>query len=117
MGIYSDAQKFAPLLGKEKRHGKPKDSLTLDVLDAERAGMSYGQYKALHPNTKDANEARLEGKPKRPAPVRRVYELYCSGCGEKFTTTNAQRRYCGDSCKEKSDGAIRRARAKRKKEV
>lgn len=28
------------------------DNLTRDVLAAERAGMSYGQWKALHPNTK-----------------------------------------------------------------
>ena len=117
MGVYSDAQKLGHYLGRESRHGTPKDSLTLDVLDAERAGMSYGQYKALHPHTKDDNEARLETKPQRPASVRRVYEYFCLGCGKKFTTTNRQRLHCSDACKTKKDGAIRRARAKKKKEV
>lgn len=117
MGIYSDAQKFTALLGKESRPGTPKDSLTMDVLAAERAGMSYGKYKALHPRTKDDNEALLEAKPKRTAQVRPAYEYFCLGCGNKFTTTNRQRLHCCAECKAKKDGARSRAKAKKKKEV
>jgi len=38
---------------------KPKDNLALDAMDARAAGMTYGKWKAMHPHTKNANEARL----------------------------------------------------------
>lgn len=67
--------------------------------------MTYGKYKAQHPNTKDANAARLGEKPKRPPQPRQVHVLYCRGCGEKFISTNARRRYCNDECKKKKENA------------
>lgn len=76
----------------------PKDNLTLDALDAERAGMSYGKYKALHPQTRDANEHRLAEKPKRPPRTRQIYENICLQCGRTFSTTNHSRLYCDDKC-------------------
>ncbi len=41
------------------------DNLEMDVIRATQAGMSYGQWKALHPNTQKENEpliAALEEK-------------------------------------------------------
>ncbi len=91
------------------------DNLTLDAIDAERAGMSYGQYKAQHPKTRDANETRLA---KRDNQQNRVFEFTCRCCGEKFTTTNSLRRYCGDSCRMKKSNANYRAKhAKKEMEV
>ena len=89
------------------RRRKPKDNLTLDAMDALAADMTYGKWKALHPETKEANESRLH----QPASKReykqtpKVYEFICRGCGKKFTTDNKQRRYCDDRCKQKADKA------------
>lgn len=91
-----------------RRYGTPRDNLTLDAIDAELAGMTYGKYKAQHPNTKEENEARLKEQPKRTQP-RAHYVFYCRGCGEKFTTTNAKRIYCCDECKKTKDSERYRA--------
>lgn len=97
-------QKPLGQIAVEKPHKEPKDNLTLDVLDAQQAGMSYGQYKAQHPTTRYINEPRLGAKRSTPAPPK-VYEFVCRGCGEKFTTTTKMRRYCGDGCKAKKANA------------
>ena len=106
---------------REKRHGIPRDNLTLDAMDAERAGMSYGKYKAMHPKTKDENEARLDAlnkrrpREKREPDPRNVYVLRCCVCDRIFESANKQRKYCGDECKAKVDGARSRERARNKK--
>lgn len=108
---------------REKRHGIPRDNLTLDAMDAEAAGMSYGNFKAMHPKTKDANEARLDAlnkrphREKKPYTFRNVYALRCAVCDRVFESGNKARRYCSDECKAKHDGARWRAskRAKEKK--
>lgn len=89
---------------------KPKDNLTLDAMDALAAGMTYGKWKALHPHTKVANEPRL-AKPKRAdkPSVSKVYEGICPVCGEKFTTTVKNKKYCSEDCKAKKDHANYRA--------
>ena len=53
MSVFNDTKKPASSVGVERsrKTGKKLDHLTRDVLDAEAAGMSYGQYKALHPRT------------------------------------------------------------------
>lgn len=100
------------------RRRRPKDNLALDAMDARAAGMTYGKWKAQHPETKEANESRLS----QPAPKRaysetpKVYEFTCRGCGKKFTTQNKQRRYCDDHCKEKKDKAKYRAAHPKKTE-
>lgn len=109
--------KLKPLtnLGRETRQ-QPQDNLSMDVLDAERLGYGcrYGHYKADHPYTKEANEARLAAKPKKQPKPRQVYEFFCRGCGQKFTTTNSLRKYCSDGCKSKKDGAKYRAKREKK---
>ena len=103
---------FAPQRFASRKMGKPKDNLTLDAMDAEAAGMSYGQYKAIHPVTKTANEPRLAAK--KPTRVVKVYKFICGRCGCKFTTENPKRRYCSDGCKAKNDGKTYRTKAKKK---
>ena len=94
------------------------DNINLDVMDAKRLGYGahYGHFKADHPYTKDANEARLE-QMQQPARVRPVYEFVCRGCGKKFTTRNKKRRYCSDVCKTKKNSADYRARSNEKEDL
>ena len=89
---------------------RPRDNLDLDVIDAlaQGYGVQYGRFKADHPFTKDANEARLDaikkGK-KPPAPPRKKrpsfknYTLVCKTCGNKFISPNNSRSYCSATCK------------------
>ena len=99
---------------REKRHGTPRDNLSLDAIDAEAAGMSYGKYKAMHPKTKDANEARLQKK-REPKPPK-LYALPCNYCGRIFESPSRSRRYCSDECKGKNDGARWRQSKRDKKQ-
>ncbi len=107
MGVFNESRKAASSMGQETRRRRPKDNIDLDVEDAERLGYGchYGRYKADHPNTKDANEARLYPRKKQQEQlrVRTVYEKTCIVCGKKFTTTQQTRKYCDDRCKYKSD--------------
>lgn len=85
----------------------PQDNLSLDAMDALDAGMSYGKYKAMHPNTKDANEARLAEmnapKPKRRDKPKTTYIRTCAHCGRDFTATRKDNRYCSLQCKNNSN--------------
>ncbi len=102
---------------KEKK-GQPKDSLAMDAIAATDAGMTYGKWKAVHPNTKAENEAKLAiEKPKKTISV---YEHVCRGCGITFLTTNQKRWYHDDACKYKKDqektNAKKREREKERKQ-
>ena len=104
-------------LGTAGKNTPPRDNLDLDVRDAlaKGYGVHYGQFKADHPFTRDANEARLAPPPKSK---QKVYEFVCRGCGEKFTTTIALQRYCGENCKAKKNNASYRAKhGQKEKEV
>lgn len=81
----------------------PQDNLSLDAMDALEAGMSYGKYKAMHPNTKDANEARLAemNAPKRKK-YKTAYVRTCAYCGREFTATRKDNKYCTLQCKDNS---------------
>lgn len=70
------------------------DNLTADVLAAARAGMSYGQWKAKHPNTKPVEE-KLIVRDLKPHEYNRV----CRVCGKNFVTTNARTLVCSEECK------------------
>ena len=64
-----------------------KDRLTMDVIEAHKAGMSYGNWKALHPHTDyegAAPEPENEDEPK------------CVVCGGVLPKT--KRMYCCDEC-------------------
>ena len=87
----------------------PQDNLSLDAMDALAAGMSYGKYKAMHPNTKDANEARLaemnapKTEPTRRYKPRTTYLHTCAHCGRDFTATRKDTIYCSLQCKGNSN--------------
>ena len=99
---------------------KPTDNLALDAMDALAAGMTYGRWKAEHPNTKEANEPRLAPKKKDPEQYepRKVHESVCCVCGKKFLTLNKKRVYCDDVCRQQKTAARDAARkAKKEREV
>lgn len=105
-GIKIATGKPTAAMARETKYGTPRDNLDLDAADATSAGMSYGPWKAMHPFTRDANEDRLQAKPKaRPA---KVYEVTCPVCGKQFTTEHGNRVYCGDACKKEKDNIVRR---------
>ena len=68
------------------------DNLTRDALAADAAGMSYGKWKALHPNT----------KPKKERPSRydssKIYRE-CRVCGRKFEVKYPHHQMCSDDCR------------------
>lgn len=84
-------------VGREKSR-KPLDHLTEDVLAAQRAGESYGQWKAKHPHT-----AGLYDEPEilEVDPDKRL--LTCVCCGKAFPMPRyaANRQCCSDECKRK----------------
>lgn len=100
-------------LGSGKKHA-PRDNLDLDVMDAlaQGYGCQYGRFKADHPLTKDANEARLSQKPKRQAQqpqqktrTRPAYVKTCPVCLKEFTATDRRKKYCSEECKKKKENA------------
>lgn len=69
------------------------DNLTKDVLAAEKAGMSYGQWKALHPKTKSQGK-----KSKLKMDEAKVYRN-CRICGRKFALEYHNQRNCSEACR------------------
>ena len=83
----------AERLGIERtssRRKKPLDNLTRDALAAEAAGMSYGNYKAMHPHT---------GSYPAPGPdaCRRI--ITCANCGKEIVVMT-RRKYCSEYCRQ-----------------
>ena len=64
------------------------DNLTKDVLAAEKAGMTYGKWKAMHPHTKP--------DPNRHGP--RAFECTCKICGKTFEWIGRRKAACSDAC-------------------
>ena len=90
-------------VGVERSSGKkkqPLDHLTRDVLEAEKAGQSYGQWKAAHPHTasEDDEEEII------PPPTLTT----CPQCGKQFASTYPLRRYCSEECKTRHDNLRRK---------
>lgn len=52
----------------------------MEAIAAQKAGMSYGKYKAAHPGTYLTNVEVEPPKPPKPEPVRRS----CARCGKMF---------------------------------
>lgn len=123
MKAFNGKKKPLASMSKETRRRRPKDNIDLDMEDAERLGygVQYGRFKADHPYTKEAHEAKLYPKKKQPQEeqlqVRKVYEKVCPVCGKKFTTPVIARVYCDDRCKWKNDGIRYRAAHPPKQEV
>lgn len=69
---------------------KELDNLTLNVLAAEKAGLSYGKYMAL--------KYEKEQVPKAKAPTPPPGWKVCPFCGKKFYATHGKMKYCSDIC-------------------
>jgi hypothetical protein len=78
------------------------DNLTRNAMLARKAGMTYGQWKALHPNTKDdVPKVPLKG------------ECVCQHCGKAFVSrTKQKRKFCDFYCQN----AAAQVRLKERKE-
>lgn len=78
-------------MGKKK---KEMDNLAKDAAAALAAGMSYGRWKAIHGDTKDA-----------PEEVETVPEgwLICQHCGKPFKPqTYRRQKYCEYACQHEA---------------
>jgi hypothetical protein len=79
------------------------DNTSMDAVLARKAGMSYGQWKILHPET----------APKK-AERKMKYHRICPECGAEFDTNRVDKIYCNPDCARlKNDrifGAKRRAK-------
>ena len=69
------------------------------AIAAQRAGMSYGKYMAMHnyhpPIQPDTEDVKAQEPPK-PEPVLRS----CAHCGKMFHVDNLKRKYCTPECAE-----------------
>ena len=83
------------------------DNLTMDVLAAARAGMSYGQWKALNPKTKK------EPKKKKPVEVEINTYAICPVCKKSFRPTGKHRVMCSEECRNLRDWEHKYAYAER----
>ena len=74
------------------------DNLARDSTMAIASGMSYGKWKALHPNTAgivlEKPKEKKTNEKKQNYPVR-----LCRWCGKEIPdSANGHRRYCGEEC-------------------
>lgn len=102
-------------INERRTHKAPETNLERDMAAAAAAGMSYGQYKALHPNTappkKEERMLAPDDPIKKPrAEPRQVYTYTCAVCGQPFETNNKKSKYCSDKCVNKAAMERRRAR-------
>lgn len=73
------------------------DNTSSDAMLARKDGMSYGQWKVLHPNTREDREPIVQG-------------IKCLHCGETFIPRKNQK-YCQFYCQNAA--AILRMRARK----
>ena len=110
-----------------------RDHLDRDALAAQKAGLSYGQYKAEHPHTyypetqqpeeEPAQERRqrdrqynarhyAEAKKEKPPAESRA----CAICGKTFLLSRNHVKYCSIPCREQGRKLVTRAKDKRYRE-
>lgn len=79
---------------------KEIDNLTLDVLAAEKAGMSYGQYKAMTRDSAKKAEA-FEKRVFEQLPVEEEYDWQdaCVVCGARFRKRVWCQKTCSEECR------------------
>lgn len=87
------------------RRTTPPDRLSRDAMAAQAAGLSYGNYKALHPYTGEWEPVEVELDDGRR-------EITCQHCGKIFLAygREALRKYCSDECRGKAAYALHRAK-------
>ena len=94
-----------------RKKRKKLDRLTRDAIAAQEAGMSYGQYKALHPHTPDEDDE--EEREIDPDSVVAV----CEQCGKPFVKSKWQKtkRFCDAVCQNRHNHEKRQQEKKRTK--
>ena len=94
---------------------KKMDQLTLDCIAAQKAGMTYGKWKALQPRV----EVVIPQEPELPEDESEVNKeppkRLCRACG-KVITTLYRKNYCSDKCQYEGHKANARACYRRKTE-
>lgn len=81
------------------------DRLTLDCIAAQKAGMTYGKWKALHPCTEEG----IAETPKKEVKL-------CQNCGKEMSNCYKGRLYCGEECAYEAKMERAREFRQRKKE-
>ena len=78
---------------------KEMDQLTKDCIEAQKAGMSYGKWKAMQPPREKPKQ-----KEEKPSNKR------CRVCGTAIPMTSKRMVYCSDECQKKYDYHANRTR-------
>jgi hypothetical protein len=78
------------------------DNLSRDAIAAEKAGMSYGQWKAFHPHT-DPDKMPVVRRPKR---VVNGSTATCPVCGRQFEVTKDRSKYCSVECRDRRKARV-----------
>lgn len=81
---------------------KELDNLTINVLAAEKAGLSYGKYMAL--KYEKEQPPKMVESPSPPG------WKVCPHCGKKFYAEHGKRRYCSDFCYQQANYKAQRER-------
>ena len=81
---------------------KELDNLTINVLAAEKAGLSYGKYMAL--------KHEKEQPPKMVEPPPQPCWKVCPHCGKKFYAEQGKRLYCSEFCYQQANYKAHRER-------
>ena len=72
---------------------KEMDQLTKDCIEARKAGLSYGKWKAMQP----PREMKPKQKAEKPSNKR------CRVCGKEIPMTSKRMVYCSDECGKQYD--------------
>lgn len=122
----------ATTIGSERprRKGEHLDRLTRDAIAAEQAGMSYGNWKALHPHTPEDEPRPAKRDPSEECRNRankkktlhryhnkppKVTEKPCGYCGKVFPSVRGAK-YCCAECYSAATKKMSRERAQKRKE-
>lgn len=70
------------------------DNLTMNAIQCKAAGVSYGQWKAMHPVTRVIEADGL-------------MEKSCAYCGKRFKTKNKRKVFCCEECCQHGQAAKR----------
>lgn len=105
-----------------KKKGKKLDRLTRDAIAAQKAGMSYGKYKALHPHTPEEDDetdpAEDADETPKPKPIKlqpNQRRGTCAHCGQPFVMgfKQSNKLYCSPVCRIKHGNGIKSAQRRK----